>query len=243
MKKEIGIMINEIAFPNLPLILRNAGYDFFILDCEHGAFDFAQAAAYAMTAKLCGIRMIVRIAQCLRKDITRYLDMGADGILLAMTSEPQQIEEAVRYAKYAPAGRRGISTMRAHTLYSPPPLKELMERANQNTQVFAQIETVRGVACAREIAAAAGVDGVLFGPNDYSCDAGVIGDDDAVCGAIQSVAAAAHSAGKKSGIITSVPRYRETAAQSGMAIFSVGSEIGLLSDGAKRLLGEVTEKI
>lgn len=243
MKKEIGIMINEIAFFNLPVILQNAGYDFFILDCEHGAFDFAQAAAYAMTAKLRGIRMIVRIAQCLRKDITRYLDMGVDGILLAMTSAPEQIEEVVRYAKYAPIGRRGISTMRAHTLYSPPPLKELMERANQNTEVFAQIETVQGVACAREIAAVPGVDGVLFGPNDYSCDAGVIGNDDAVCGAIRKVAAAALSVGKKSGVITGAEKYQEAAVQSGMTVFSVGSEIGLLSDGARASVRAARESL
>ena len=243
MKKEIGIMINEITFSNLPVILHNAGYDFFILDCEHGAFDFAQAAAYAMTAKLCGIRMIVRIAQCLRKDITRYLDMGAGGILLAMTSTPQQIEEVVRYAKYAPIGKRGISTMRAHTLYAPPSLKEMMERANRNTQVFAQIETVRGVACAEEIAAVPGVDGILFGPNDYSCDAGVLGDATAVCSAIGEVARKTHAAGKQCGIITSVGGYLRAASDSGMTVFSVGSELGLLSDGAKRSLGEVRERI
>ena len=233
MNKKIGIMVNEIVFPNLPVILKNAGYDFMLLDCEHGPFDFAAAAAYASVAKLCGLKMIVRIAQCLRKDITRYMDMGADGVFLAMTSDAAQIEEVVRYAKYAPVGKRGISTMRAHTMYAPPALAGYMREANEKTFVYAQIETAEGVKNARDIASVRGVDGLLFGPNDYACDIAAAGDGAAVCKAIVSVAESAAAAGKESGLISGVPEFVKTAAAAGMSVFSLASELGLLSAAVK----------
>ena len=243
MNKQVGIMINEIAFPNLPILLKNAGYDFMILDCEHGAFDFTQVASYAAICKLYGMRMIVRIGQCLRKDITRYMDMGADGILLSMTSFPEQIREVVTYAKYAPIGKRGISTMRAHTLYNPPSLQEYMLQANERTYVFAQIETADGVKNAREIAQVTGVDGVLFGPNDYSCDVSAIGDRQVVCGAIEEISRKVKDTGKPFGIITGVKEYLQTAAKCGMTIFSVTSELNLLSQAAKQNVREMREML
>lgn len=228
----IGVMVNEVAFANLPIIFKNAGYDFMILDCEHGSFDFMQTASMIMVAKLIKLPVIVRIAQCLRKDVTRYMDMGADGILLAMTSSPEQIAEVIRYAKYAPIGKRGISTMRAHTLYNPPPLQTYMKIANENTFMYAQIETLEGVKKAAEIAEIDGVDGVLFGPNDYSCDAGKIGDAKSIYAAIREVAQKVTFCGKRAGIITGNKNYLSVAADSGMTMFSVSSELSLLSEAA-----------
>ena len=62
-----------------------------------------------------------------------------------MTNTADDVRKVVEYAKYSPIGKRGISTMRAHTLYAPPSLAEYMLEANERVKVYAQIETELGV--------------------------------------------------------------------------------------------------
>lgn len=138
---EAGIMLSEVPFSNLPVILKKGGMDFFILDSEHGGFDYSDISKIIMTSRLAGLKCIVRLADSTRKDIIKFMDMGADGLLLPMTNTAADIEKVVEYAKYAPLGRRGLSTMRAHTLYDPPKLLDYMKAANEATEIYAQIET------------------------------------------------------------------------------------------------------
>lgn len=234
---KIGTMISEIGFSNLPLLFRRAGLDFFILDAEHGGFDYREISGTIVTAKLAGIECVVRLPDNARRDITRFLDMGADGLLLPMTDCAEDIRRVVSYAKYAPLGRRGISTMRAHTLYNPPPLAAYMESANERVKVFAQIETRSGVEHAIEILSVEGVSGALIGPNDLSCDYGCLQSDGAgeIFTAIETVAAAARDREKLAGIITANPNYIQKGVSCGMEYFSVGSELSMLSAGAKKI--------
>ena len=160
-KCETGIMLNEVAFANFPLIMRNAGMDFMILDYEHGGFDYSAMASIIMGARQVGLPIIVRLADNSRKDITKIMDMGADGLLLPMTESADEIAHVVRYAKYTPLGQRGISTNRAHTFYNPGELSDYMKVANESTTVFAQIETREGLTHLEEILGVDGVAGVF----------------------------------------------------------------------------------
>lgn len=121
--RKAGIMINEIPFSNFPVLFKQCGLDFYIIDDEHGGFDYREIYGMICSARLSGgIETIVRIPSAERRDIIKFLDMGADGLLLPMTGCAEDISKVVKYAKYSPLGERGISTMRAHTLYNPPPL-------------------------------------------------------------------------------------------------------------------------
>ena len=170
------VMINEIAFSNLPVLFRQCVLDFYIIDGEHGAFDYREFYQMISAARLAGgIETIVRLPSNARKDIIKLMDMGADSLLLPMTNGAEDIRQVVKYAKYSPLGERGISTMRAHTLYNPPPLKEYMRTANARTRVYAQIETVAGVEHIDEILEEEGVAGFFMGPNDLSDAYGCLG--------------------------------------------------------------------
>ncbi len=243
MQRQAGIMLSEIPFSNMPVLLKSAGLDYFILDCEHGGFDYAEVSRILMTARLCGLASIVRLADNTRKDIIKFMDMGADGVLLQMTSSAKDIEQVVSYAKYAPLGRRGISTMRAHTGYNPPPLPEYMEQANQKVRVYAQIETVLGVQNIAEILAVKGVDGFLMGPSDLSCEYGCLDNPQApaILEAIDLTASASAAAGKISGIITSNKTYLDRAKMAGMTMFCVGSELSMLKSATKQMVKSVLE--
>ena len=241
MKK--GMMISEIAFSNMPVLLKSSGLDFCILDCEHGGFDYADAARMIMTAKLCGLEFIVRLPGNARKDIVKFMDMGANGLLLPMTNKRKDIEEVVRFDKYQPIGQRGISTMRAHTLYSPPSIVTYMTQANSQTKVFAQIETRSGIENAEDILAVPGVDGCFVGPNDLSADLGVLEKSAAaeILTAIERIGAIAEKVGKASGIITSNREYLQKSKKSAFTLFCIGSELNALADYCRKIpkiLGE-----
>ena len=213
--------------------------EFLIIDTEHGGFDFAVLSALIMSARLCGLKTILRLPDNRRRDITRMMDMGADGLLLPMTDCAADIREVVKYAKYAPIGKRGISTTRAHTFYNPPPLGEYMQTANERTMVFAQIETVAGLDAVEDILAVEGVTGALVGPNDLSCDLDCMGSEEPVLQAIDRVAQAARHAGREAGVITGNDAYLRRAMAGGMRYLCVGSELHMLLDGARHVAQKI----
>ena len=240
-----GIMVSEIAFSNMPVLLKNSGLDYFILDCEHGGFDYADISRMIMTARLCGLPIIVRLPNNDRKDIIKLMDMGADGVLLPMTNTVEDIKQVVEYAKYQPIGNRGISTMRAHTFYNPPPINEYLPQANARTKVFAQAETIAGVENIEAILAVEGVDGVFIGPNDMSADYGCLGNENApeIMSAIEKIAGACKKMGKVGGIITGNQGYLAKAKQSGLEYFCKGSELNAISAYCKKIKKEIGELV
>lgn len=236
-------MVSEMAFPHMPILLKNAGLDFAVIDCEHGGYDYAAVAAMIMNARLSGIQVIIRLADNSRKDVIKVMDMGADGVLLPMTNTPADIRRVVDYAKYPPLGKRGISTMRAHTLYSPPAILDYVTQANERTAVFAQIETVAGVENVDAILTVEGVGGVLVGPNDLSADYGCLGNANApqILQALERVGDAAARAKKVAGIITANAAYIAKAKQCGLTYFCVGSELNAVADYCKQVTRKVKE--
>ena len=189
-----------------------------------------------MTARLCGLELIVRLANNERKDVVKYLDMGADGLLLPMTNTAEDIRKVADYAKYPPLGHRGISTMRAHTLYAPPPVLEYMPAGNARTKIFAQAETRAGVENIDRILAVPGVSGCFIGPNDLSADYECLGDPNAppILKAIERVGEAAAAAGKISGMITANKNYLSKAKSCRFTAFCVGSELNAIAEYGKK---------
>lgn len=226
----LGTMLSELSSPNLALMFASCGFDYFIIDCEHGYFDYAAVAALTTIATGADLMTMVRIPNSDRKEIVKYLDMGAKALLLPMTSTRQQAETLVQFGKYAPMGNRGISTQRAHTKYSPPPLETYMKQANENTLLFPQIETREGVANIQDIISVEGVAGVFIGPNDLAGDLGTPGilDTAEMEQAISTVLSAAKAAGKPCGIISSKIDLLNHWREQGMNMLSYNSEVGML---------------
>lgn len=243
MSRKAGIMLSEIAFHNMPVILKNAGLDFCILDYEHGYFDYKDVATIIMTANLVDLEIIIRLADNQRKDIIKFMDMGARGLLLPMTNTESDIEKVVEYAKYPPLGKRGISTMRAHSLYNPKSLSEYMEEANKKTKVFAQIETLSGLDNLTEILNVNGIDGVFLGPNDLSSDMKCLIEkvSDKILNVVEVLKDKAKQYQKLSGIITSNDAYIEKAKAVGMEYFCVGSELSIIKQAVNNTVKYINE--
>ena len=233
--RKIGTMLSEVCFPNFPIILKNENLDFLIVDNEHGAFDYTFFSAIVMNARLVGLPLIVRLPDNNRRDITKLVDMGVSGFLLPMTNTADDIKKVVDFAKYAPVGKRGISTNRAHTLYNPPPIDEYMECANKVVKVYAQIETKAGVQNIEEILSVNGVDGVFVGPNDLSCDMNCIGDNEPIKTILRTVSATAEKQNKTWGIITTSRDLINCCLENNVDFISYGSEINMLKDSCKAI--------
>ena len=130
----VGTMVNIMSHPDIPRILQSCGFDFFIIDCEHGSFDYSQVASMVAVAKAIDLPVLVRIPGALREPVLRLMEMGADGLMLPSTDTPELARKLVEYAKYAPMGKRGMSMMRAHNRYIPvPDPVAYMKQANEDT--------------------------------------------------------------------------------------------------------------
>lgn len=238
-----GSMLSEVCFPNIAMMYKNAGLDFTIIDCEHGAFDYSQVAATVTAFRLSGMRAIVRIPEIRREPITKYLDMGADGLLAPMVKDADDAKRLVGFGKYQPTGNRGLSINRAHSRYAPGDMNEYLATANRRVRLYAQIELVSALEDVERIAAVDGIDGIFVGPTDLSMALGVFNrlDSPVLLDACRRVAEAAGAAGKVSGIITGNAGLISACRAFGMSVFCMGSETRLLSSGLSGIAGKLSD--
>lgn len=241
----LGTMISEFAVPNLLRIFKLGGYRYVIIDGEHGPVTSSQLSDMICLGRAIGLPVIVRIPGIDRGFITRTLDMGAEGFLVPMVNTEEDARQLVKYAKYAPAGHRGLSLTRSHTDYNPPKLDEYMAAANRRTILMTQIETREAVENAGKIAAVPGVDVLIIGPSDLSSDLGKPGDlkNPELLEAVRIVAEAALSHGKKCGTVSNNMEYLQACREQGMNLFCAGSELGMLIKAAKTNVAEFYRNI
>lgn len=170
-----GTMIRFIRNSAIVCFAKHAGLDFFMMDCEHGAFTTETLHDMYMTAAAYGIEGFARVPVPTKDYVSRILDCGASGIMAPLTETVEQARQLVYYSKYAPIGNRGFSSG-ANTAYRGGVHADIMKEANDRVWSIAQIETALGVENAEKIAAVEGIDALLIGPNDLSISLGVPGD-------------------------------------------------------------------
>ncbi len=171
----IGTMISEIRNPNLAYMLAQCGFDFFIIDNEHGAYSPETISNMIAAAGGAGISIVVRIPEIRREAIMKPLDSGATGLLVPMVNTADQAQAIMTYAKYPPMGNRGVALSRAHSSYGRPNAAEYLDQANQATFIAVQAESPQAIENLASIAAVPGVDAIFVGPADLSVSMGIPG--------------------------------------------------------------------
>lgn len=176
-QKPVGVFFNTGSPVSLE-VLGALGYDFAIIDAEHGQYDFQQIELFIRAAECRGLVPIVRIAECSRNNILKALDMGAMGLFLPFIKTAEEVRRAVSLAKYPPQGERGLG--HAHKVaYGRDPIvlsgrpEDYFEWANENTLIIPQCETAEAVENIEEIVAVEGVAGIFIGPYDLSISLGI----------------------------------------------------------------------
>src|SRR5690606_29101850 len=133
--------IAEFATPRIGQILKSAGCDFSLLDCEHSGFGFETVKTVLRYMQAAELPTIVRVPSKEYHHIARAADMGAEGIMLPMVGSPDEARAILDCMKYHPLGHRGVALGIAHDRYMPGPTLDKLAAANRRTTLFAQIET------------------------------------------------------------------------------------------------------
>jgi 4-hydroxy-2-oxoheptanedioate aldolase len=166
-----GIFIG-LPSPALVEMSAYAGFDFVVIDNEHGSADLETTEHMLRAARASGVVAIVR---CLPHDIPRVLDLGASGVQIPMVNsalEAQALVSRVRYPLPDGGGRRGSAFSTRAAGYGSFGGAEHTQRSNDGIALIAMIETAEAVAQAYEIASVPGVDAIFVGPNDLAHDMG-----------------------------------------------------------------------
>ena len=160
--------------PGLAELLALQGFDFLVLDAEHGTMEPRECENMVRAAELRGVTPVVRVPANTPPVILRFMDTGAQGVQIPLAASADDADAAVSAVKYWPRGSRGLTGVRAAS-YGQEPLADYVVRANEQTLVVVQIETREALVHVPEIAAVDGVDVVFVGPTDLSHALGVPG--------------------------------------------------------------------
>lgn len=189
-KTALGAAV-QINSPWLVELCAVAGFDYVLLDCEHGAAGYG-LPELIVAAEAAGVTPIVRTPDHGRASILPALEAGAGGIWAPMVESAEQALRLVDEVKYAPVGRRGFSLATRAARYGSLPREEHVSSANRETLLAVTIETSAAVEQAEQIAQVPGIDLLFVGRDDLAESLGARDrNDSAVDLAVRRVAAAA----------------------------------------------------
>lgn len=144
------------------------GWDFLVLDGEHGTLQPRDVEDQCRACELHGVTPIARATTNEQSIILRFMDTGVQGALIPFINTAADAERAVQSIKYQPRGQRGLAGIRAADFGRTGPLGDYVKKANAETLVIAQIETTEGLANLDEIVKVDDVDVIFIGPNDLA---------------------------------------------------------------------------
>ena len=202
--------------------------DFVGIDAQHGFFGFNQAAVAVQVANLCGVHCLVRVPVGQLGWIPRYLDAGANGVIVAMVSSPEEAQEAVGLSLYQPDGQRSYGGGSRNGVGEQGPQSPAVEPP----EVFAMIETRRALQCLGEIAEVPGLAGLYVGPVDLGLAIGapypLSSDDIPWRSAVDSVIQACATHGIRSGMFATDGDDARRWMMAGFSDVVLSSDIALL---------------
>jgi len=229
---------SDLGSPLAAELLGQAGFDWIVLDLEHGSATEADLLGLLHAVETTGAHAVVRAQSAERLRIGRALDLGAEGIMIPQTRSLDEVREVVTYLRYPPAGVRGVALRTRGAGMGAIAHGDVARVVNERVTGIVQVESRAIVEAADEIAALPEVDVLFVGPADLSHALGVPGrfDDPGYLDAIRTVVAAADRHGKAAGILiydaAGLPRHLEL----GFRFIGLGSEGSFVSSGARAML-------
>ena len=224
----LGANLNFYA-PIIAELYGVMGFDWVWIDCEHGSSNDSETENMVRAAELYDLTPIVRVPNAYPSTLLRFLDRGAQGLIVPHISTRQEAEAVAQATRYYPMGDRSSATGgRTNRLGSGLPPAEYYEAANRETLVITMIETPEAVANVRQITSVPGIDAVLVGSSDLTQAMGMPPSSE-VDAAIAEVIKGAKAEGKVVGVagagmtVNNIDRYEQFASQ-GVQLLSVGAQ-------------------
>jgi len=204
-------------------ILGHAGFDYCLIDLEHGAINLETAEDMVRACDAVGIASIIRVAHNRPELISQALDLGASGIHVPTISTQQEAQGAVWASKFSPLGGRGVHpAVRASRYSADQPV--YFSKANAETLVILAIEGTKGVDNIDAILKVNGIDAIFVGPYDLSQSLGVVGQvtHPKVVAKIRDIVALSRKANVAVGVFTDTPEGAKGWAEQGVLYCCLG---------------------
>lgn len=223
-----------IPHPALAEIMALSGFEFLVIDTEHGAINVESVQSLIQAMAVTEVIPMVRVAGSQRTFVNKILDTGPGGVIVPMVNSRKEAEEAVQAARYPPEGVRGMGLGRAQG-YDDTRLDEYLKVANDLMLVGIQIEHRDAVAQIGEIVTTPGLDLIFLGPADLSASMGYRGQPGhpKVQQAIEKVAEAAKQARVPLGIPVGGPEEVAARVKQGFQFFHLGVDSVYLGSACK----------
>jgi len=204
------------------------GLDWVVIDAEHGHLDWKEIAEHLRATVRSETVALVRVAELNGALIKRALDIGADGVVIPFIETPEQLTQAVRFARYPLDGVRGLGAERA-TAWGQAVAEHAAE-ANEHVFVVPIIETVRAPSNVPAMCQVQGADLFWFGPADFSASAGHRGqwEGPGVADEILRMKDLLRHAGKHCGVVATSDENVRQRIDQGFRAIGLGMDAGLL---------------
>lgn len=151
-----------------------AGFDFVVIDQEHGAFDRSALDIACLAARAAGIAAIVRVPEANASMIMAALDCGANGVMVPHCDSPQKARTIAAACRHR-GGVRGFATTTRAGSYGGVSGATHIAEQDATTVCIAMIEDEAALGHLAEIAAVEGIDALFIGRGDLSAALGADG--------------------------------------------------------------------
>jgi 4-hydroxy-2-oxoheptanedioate aldolase len=219
-------------------MLATCGFDWILIDTEHSPADPITVIGQLQAVASYPISPIVRPASNDTVLIKRFLDIGAQTLLIPYVQNADEARAAVDAMRYPPAGIRGVAGTTRASRYGT--VANYTQQAESELCLLVQAETEAALAEIEAIAAVDGVDGIFIGPSDLAASMGYPGQagHPKVKAAVEDAIRRIRKAGKPAGILTLDKDFARHCIEIGTLFTAVTLDASLLIKSATAIAAE-----
>lgn len=216
--------------PKIAELAGRLGFDTVWIEVEHGGASYSEIEVLCMAAEAGGAIPTVRLPNHSRENVLKALEVGARIVVVPMIQDAAMARELVAHGKFPPLGQRGFNTRSRGLNYGIDGLAALpttFARANAETQLIAQIETVEAATRVEEICQVEGISGILIGPGDLSVSLGkpaAFTDPELIALVVETIQRA-RGCGKHAGILVAPGPMLDAALEAGCDLYFCGGDV------------------
>lgn len=234
-QKQYGIW-NGIPHSYAAEILAGAGFDWVLIDAEHGPFDINQIIIQLQAMSRYDVTPILRIPGADHIYMKTLMDAGVQSFIIPMIESQEQAEYVSKAVKYPPEGIRGVGTALARAAQWNR-VNDYFKLANDEMCIIAQVESMKGVNALDDILTVEGVDVVFLGPADLAASMGHLGNPSHpdVKAQVDICLSKIKASGKIPGVLTSSKEFIADYSNKGAQMIGVGLDTIILSKATRAL--------
>ena len=236
----IGPFVN-CSYPAFTEILGLAGFDFCILDMEHGPLHTLVLEDLVRAAQGVGLAPIVRVRKNDGPQIQRALDIGSAGVQVPQIETAEEAQSVVQGAKYNPIGKRGLSYYLRAADYGAGGVEGVLDTINKEQLVIVHVEGIQGIENLDSVVSVPNIDVIFLGPYDLSQSLGIPGmvSDPRVTKLMETASSKIRAAGKFVGTFADNPETAKRWSGLGVQYIALGVDVQIFLHACQEIVDEV----